>query len=233
VAEKVITSAVSIPPSAMRRMSWGSVLAGVVAVLSVQILLSILGLAIGATALNPAQDSAKGIGLGAAIWIGISALIALFVGGWVAARLAGVPDRGDGSLHGFITWGLATLVAAVMITTAAGTLLGGAFSSIAGPLKSRASQVVNQAIQNPDQAAQQAQSNAQQIQNQSQELQENAKQAVQQHGEEAASATSKGGWTAFIAMLLGVVAATAGGAAGTPKHIPTATTNVTEMRRTA
>jgi hypothetical protein len=90
-----------------------------------------------------------------------------------------------------------------MITTAAGTLLGGAFSSTAGPLKSRANQVVNQAIQNPDQAAQQAQSNAQQIQNQSQELQQNAKQAVQQHGEEAASATSKGGWTAFIATLLG------------------------------
>jgi hypothetical protein len=233
VTDNVITPAVSIPPSAMRRMSWGAVIAGVVAVLSVQILLTVLGLAVGATALDPGQDSAKSIGIGAGIWIGISGLIALLIGGWVAARLAGVPDRGDGSLHGFITWGLATLVAAVMITTAAGNLMGGAFSSIAGPLKGRVSQMANQAMQNPDQAAQQAQNSAQQMQAQSQQLQQQAKQQIQQHGDQAANATSKGGWAAFIAMLLGAIAAILGGTAGSPKGVPTVTANVTRMRRTA
>lgn len=51
--------------------------------------------------------------------------MALFAGGWVAGRLAGMPRATDGVLHG-IAWSLTTLATAYLLTTAIGGILGGA-----------------------------------------------------------------------------------------------------------
>ena len=111
-----------------RRISWAAVLAGMVIALVVQLVLSLLGVGVGAGTINPAeqQNPMEGLGTGAVIWLAITALAGLFAGGWVAGRLSGEANAADGSIHGLLTWGLTTIVAFYMVTTAVGNLIGGA-----------------------------------------------------------------------------------------------------------
>ncbi len=115
--------------AAVKRISWASVFAGVVIVLVTQLLLSLLGLGIGASTINPTteQDPASGLGIGAGIWFILTSLIALFAGGWVAGRLAGIPRNIDSMLHGLLTWGLASLLLFYFLTSTVGSLIGGTF----------------------------------------------------------------------------------------------------------
>lgn len=101
-----------------KRIFWGAVFAGVVVVLVTQLLLAVLGVAFGAGAIDPLQQGnpLRGLGLGSAIWLVVTALISLFAGGWVSGRLAAVNSRIDSLLHGVVTWGLATLVSFILIT---------------------------------------------------------------------------------------------------------------------
>jgi hypothetical protein len=68
------------------------------------------------------------LAVGAAIWFVISSIISLFVGGWIAGRLAGTRNKKEGALHGFVTWALASLALFYLLSTAVGGLLGGAAS---------------------------------------------------------------------------------------------------------
>lgn len=93
-----------------RRVSWGSIIAGVVTVLAVSVLLSILGTSIGLYMFDPtSSDPASGIGTTVSIWTIISMLISLFCGAYVAGKLAG----SDGMIHGFLVWATSLLIAAV------------------------------------------------------------------------------------------------------------------------
>jgi hypothetical protein len=119
--------------AAFRRVSWGAVFAGMFIAIVTQVLLSLLGFGIGLGTVNIGQEtaeSAKGLGLGLAIWWVVSALIALFLGGWVAGRLAGIPRRGDGMLHGLVAWAVTTFLSLYLVTTAAGALVGGALNVV-------------------------------------------------------------------------------------------------------
>ena len=120
-----------------RRISWGAIFAGVVLVLAVQLLLSLLGLAVGLTTVDPGQGasgmpSASSLGIGAGIWWTVSYIIALIAGGYIAARLAGIVTSYDGVLHGLLTWAFALLVTFYLLTTALGGVIGGAFRTVGG-----------------------------------------------------------------------------------------------------
>lgn len=112
---------------AFRRISWGSIFAGVVVALVFELTLGILGLGIGFGVVNPAteQNPLGGIGIAAGIWFGLSTLIALFAGGWVAGRLAGFPRSWNGVIHGLVMWGMVTLLSFYLMTTAVGLLISG------------------------------------------------------------------------------------------------------------
>lgn len=130
-------------PAAIKRISWAAVFAGVVAALAVQLLLSILGIGIGASTIDPLveQNPMSGVGIGAGIWFVISSLIALFAGGWVAGRLAGMPRTLDSMLHGILTWGLTTLLLFYFLTTTVGALIGGTFRVLGSGLSAAATSV--------------------------------------------------------------------------------------------
>jgi hypothetical protein len=115
--------------SAHPRVSWGAVFAGAVAAVGLWMLLYALGLAVGASTLN-VQDagSAKATGIFTGVWGAVAPLIALFIGGIVAGRGAGVDRRGDGALHGFVTWGLATVGGAFLLANLVGAIAGGVAS---------------------------------------------------------------------------------------------------------
>jgi len=92
--------------------------------------------------------------LAAGIWFLGSTLIALFAGGFVAGRLAGVIRFAEGALHGVLAWALATLMTAYFFTSAVGSAIG-AIGSAAGAGMSAAANAVGAAVpqQQADQAA--------------------------------------------------------------------------------
>ncbi|MEO8628883.1 MAG: hypothetical protein ABI612_12380 [Betaproteobacteria bacterium] len=131
--------------ASLKRISWAAVLAGVILAMVLQLLLSMLGTGIGMSTIDPLQGdgtpSVANFGVGAGIWWVISSLIALYIGGWVAGHLAGVPRAMDGALHGLLTWGLATLVSLYLLGSAVGSLISGA-GNILGTAASVAGQGV-------------------------------------------------------------------------------------------
>jgi len=144
-----------ILPMATRRVSWGAVFAGVVMVLAIQLLLSMLGLGIGLSTISPASGdtpNASSLGIGAGVWWAITYLVALFAGGYVTARLAAAVAPLDGALHGLLTWSFTLLVTFYLLSTAVGSVIGGAFSAVGGTL-SAAGQTVKEAAPQVAQAA--------------------------------------------------------------------------------
>lgn len=117
------------------RVRWGPILAGLFAALSTLAGLSILGLAIGASAFTPG-DSGSTFGLGAGIWGGISTLLAFLVGGWLAARAAAVQGRASGVLNGAMVW----FVAIPLLIYALGSGIG-AIANTLGNVAGTAAQV--------------------------------------------------------------------------------------------
>lgn len=129
---------------AVKRISWAAVFAGVILAMVVQLLLSMLGTGIGMSTVDPLQGETPGaqaLGIGAGIWWAVSSLIALFIGGWIASHLAGIPRKVDGVIHGLLTWGLSTLLIFYLLGTAIGSLVGGVFN-VAGSVASTAAQGV-------------------------------------------------------------------------------------------
>lgn len=127
----------------IKRISWSAVFAGVLVVIVVQILLTLLGLGIGLSTIDPVteQNPTSGLGTGSAIWYIVSSLLSLFIGGWVAGRLAVAPRLFDGILHGVLTWCLATLVTIYFLTTTIGSLIGGAGRLVGGLVRTAGSAV--------------------------------------------------------------------------------------------
>src|SRR3954471_9596355 len=78
----------------LNRVSWGAVLAGVVTALVVQLLLNMLGIGIGLGTLSAAggdNPSPTTLSVGAGLWWTLSGIVASFLGGAMAGRLAGRP----------------------------------------------------------------------------------------------------------------------------------------------
>jgi hypothetical protein len=146
------THVVPAAPAALRRISWGAIFAGTIAAIAIQLLLSLLGAGFGAATINPqqGQQPGQGLAIGAAIWFVLSSIISLFLGGWIAGRLAGIPNKQDSALHGFVTWALASLVLVYLLSTAIGGLLGGAASVLGqtASLAGRGAQAATPAVTN-------------------------------------------------------------------------------------
>lgn len=120
-------------PGAMRRpllptVRWGAVLAGVAVGISIQLALTLLGIASGLS--SAAATPAHAAGILALAWTGISMLIAAFAGGYVAARMSGLKRTSDGVLHGMVCWAVTTLLFAALATSAGGAMVSGLFSGM-------------------------------------------------------------------------------------------------------
>jgi MFS family permease len=116
-----VVAAVSSPAD---RIRWGSIIGGLFAALSTIVLLGVLGMAIGLTALDPGDRPGEGFAWGAAIWTIITFILAFFIGGWVAGRTAAFQNHRHGLLNGAMVW--ATSVALVVM------LLGSGISALVG-----------------------------------------------------------------------------------------------------
>jgi len=124
-------------PALMKRVSWGAIFAGLLVTVVIQLMLTLLGIGIGAATVDPLreQNPAQGLAIGSAIWLIVSALIAVFVGACVSGRLSGGPRASDGLLHGIVTWSAATVLTVAMLISATGAIIGGTGTLLSGVVK--------------------------------------------------------------------------------------------------
>jgi DnaJ-domain-containing protein 1 len=118
----------TVIPAGKRGPSWGAVFAGAVTALAVHFLLLMLGTATGLAAAEPtdSENPIANFGIGTAIVWSVSALISLCAGGWVAGRYAARGDHVTGRVHGFLVWGVAMILGAMLAASGARALVGGA-----------------------------------------------------------------------------------------------------------
>ena len=91
------------------RVRFGPVVAGLLTALTALLLLGLLGVAIGLTAVNAGDaaaggDAGSGTGTFSAVWGALTGLIAFGLGGYVAGRTAAVFDRRWGALNGALVF---------------------------------------------------------------------------------------------------------------------------------
>lgn len=215
----------SLHSYAHKRVSWGAIFAGVAVALVMHILLGVLGVAVGATAVDPAQeaDPMSGLGIGAGIFFVVSALIALFAGGYTAGALAIIQDRGDRTLHGLTTWAVVTILSFYLIFSGLGSIIGGTASMLASTAKTATQTAVQADMSSPiDQILAELRERGidpqQVIQQQRQQIQQ-ADPNVEQAAQTATEGVSTAAWWTFLILLLSAVAAAVGANVGANRPV--------------
>ena len=219
-------------PGALSRVSWGAVFAGLVIATALQVVLTVLGAAIGLTALD-GEDSGKAFGIGAGIWALLVPLVTLYVGGMTAGRLANVRDRADGFIHGALVWGLSLLLATYLLGTGASRVLGGTLN-LAGNLTGSAVSAAGNVASRPDvnagtveSARDRATAEARESGVTEQDVRSKAAEVRESAGEvadTAQAAAAGGAWLALLALGLSLGAAAFGALRGLPRAARASTT---------
>ena len=201
------------------RISWGAIFAGAIIALATQLVLTLLGTAVGLATLHPAtgqNPSSTTLGIGAGVWLVISSLVSLFLGGYIAGRLGGTFN---GWLHGLATWATVAMLTILLLTTAAGGLIGTAsgLASFAVNNNDKASrtQLPPAVQQQVDQFTAHASASADQAAAQAQQTTPEQKAAEARHvGQRAAKGGAVGTGAVALGLILGALAAAFGGKAG-------------------
>ncbi|MBA3275437.1 MAG: hypothetical protein H0T72_06560 [Chloroflexia bacterium] len=180
------------------RVQFGPILAGILTAIATLLILTVLGLAIGSSALEP-REVGDGVGTAAAIWGIVSALIAFFLGGWVAAKTAAVAGAGSGLINGLMV-GAAILVIILWLTGSGVSAIVGTIGSNLGDITS----LVTEETGSTDQAAQEAE-----------QTQADAEaQLAQVDPQSAFDTVQNAAWGTLAGMVLPLIAAGAGGLLG-------------------
>lgn len=191
------------------RVQWGPIIAGLITALTIFLLMTVLGIAVGASVLDPA-NAGDDAGTWAAVWSAISAIVSFLVGGWVAAKTSAVGGPFGGLMNGFMV-GAAGLVLVVYLTA---TGLGNLF----GTLSSSVGDIVNAATQVADEAGQVAEEEGvttEDVEEQAGEVAETVEETVEAvDPDDAFETVRNGAFGTFLGMLLPILAAGLGGYLG-------------------
>jgi hypothetical protein len=113
-------------------LRWSAVFGGAAVAVALWVLLQMLGMGAGMAAIDlDDAGSVRSVGIGTSVFTLIAPLVALFIGGIVAGRLATTWDPRSGATHGFVTWAIASIVGLLATVTMVGMLTHG------GPLPTR------------------------------------------------------------------------------------------------
>ncbi len=150
-------------------VSWGAVLAGAVAAAALSLILIILGVGFGMSSISVWSGqgiSAMTLGFTSIAWLAFTQIIAYGMGGYLAGRLRTkwVSVHTDevyfrDTAHGFLTWALASLLCATLLTSVIGAIVGGAAKTSA-TLTVAASAAITGAASNVDFSAMGSKSSA-------------------------------------------------------------------------
>jgi len=102
------------------RLDWSALFGGTLIGWGILLLLSLVGMIVGLSAIDPFASRPATSNAGAALWGAVSATISSFVGGFAVVRLAGDRRRGESLTHGAVSWGMSMLLAGFIALFAAG-----------------------------------------------------------------------------------------------------------------
>lgn len=115
------------------KVSWSSILAGLVVALGASVLLTVLGLALGLSQAEPGDPTTlRTAGMITGIWSVIVPIVALLLGGLVAARTAGIVTRPTGAIHGVVLWALMMIASLTLVGFAVRGVMSAAISTGSG-----------------------------------------------------------------------------------------------------
>jgi hypothetical protein len=203
---KLLTTQDGLP-----RLSWGSVIAGVILSSIVYFIMSVLGTAIGASLLAPLSrpDPLHGFGFGSGVWVIVTTVLAVFIGSYFAGRCAPVL----GWLHGLLSWAVMTLLIVFGMTS----LIEGAVST-AGSIAATSAQVGATAANQSDTNPSLVNSARQQVQAVASAASAASSPEAEQDGRQAADTVARGvaraSWFSFAALVVGAIIATVSGGPG-------------------
>lgn len=116
-------------------VSWGAILAGAACAAALSFILLILGFGLGLSAVSPWSNtgaSLAAIGISSIVWVAFTQIAASGLGGYITGRLRvrWADVHSDevyfrDTAHGLTAWSIATLAAAVLLTSTLTTVLGG------------------------------------------------------------------------------------------------------------
>jgi hypothetical protein len=211
------------------RTQWGAIAAGAFGGIAVAILMATLGAALGISAGAAAGASSSGtasgeaaekavaaFGIGAAVWILLTALVTGLVGGWVLNSCARRDRPYSSFIFGGITWALGVSIA--MLVTVPG--LGGVFSGLGAGGGAAAATAANQSPGMFRMTAPRTE------QEQPRTMTDEEKAMAKDAADKAAATVAAAAWVMLGAQLISIAATMF--AAGWRRH--TGTRVVTEVR---
>ena len=139
-SETAYESEQNAPDATLSAVSWGAIVAGGVAASALTLVLLSFGAGVGFSSISPwsaRMASGTTFHVATGLYLIVTAMVASSVGGYLAGRLrsrwVGAHTREvffRDTAHGFLAWGLATLLGAGALGSVAGALAGGAASAV-------------------------------------------------------------------------------------------------------
>jgi amino acid permease len=96
------------------RLDWSALFGGALIGWGILLLLSLIGMVLGLSVIDPFTARPAASNEGAAIWGALSAVVSSFVGGFAVVRLAGDRRRDASLVHGVVAWGMSMLLAGLI-----------------------------------------------------------------------------------------------------------------------
>lgn len=111
---------------------WNGIWIGALAAVAAVIVLGLIGIALGIHALAPEQRlvDLRKTGVGLLAFSILSAFFAFVLGGWVAAKIAGIRRSEPAMLHGAIAWLVAVPALAIVVSLGAAQVVGGWYAGM-------------------------------------------------------------------------------------------------------
>lgn len=120
--------------NSMSAVSWSAIFAGATAAAALALILLLLGTGLGLSTVSPWSTSgiaATTFGLSAILWLTFTQVVAYGMGGYLAGRLRTrwLAVHSDevyfrDTVHGFLTWAVASLATAALLTSVIGSIIG-------------------------------------------------------------------------------------------------------------
>jgi hypothetical protein len=113
-------------------LSWSGVWVGTLAAIALALVVGLVGIAVGAHRVGQPLGAWHDMSLLALAWSVFGTFISFVVGGWAAAKVAGLRRSETAMLHGAIAWLIAVPILLVMASLGAAAYLGTWYGGLAG-----------------------------------------------------------------------------------------------------
>ena len=156
-----------VDPANSPGVSWRALFAGAAGSVALTLILLLLGMALGFTAMAPWPGggvSGETLGISAIVWLTLTQILASGMGGYLAGRLrarwigANTDMNKDvffrDAAHGFLAWSLATLLTAMLVLGSVGNMLGSGIQAGGAVVSSIASGATGAALNMVDESGQ-------------------------------------------------------------------------------